>query len=62
MLADFRKKGREGGREGNIVLREKYWMFACMQPDWGLNPGDCMRLDWESKPWPFGLWDSIPTI
>ena len=43
-------KGRGGGEERDINMREKYLLVASYRiPDWNLNPQ------------PFGVWDDAPT-
>ena len=39
MHIDFREKGGDGEREGNIDVREKHQLVApCTQPEQGPNP------------------------
>ena len=53
MLTDFRKRGREGEREG-----EKHPLVASPKwPDQGRNLGMCP--DWGLNPQPFGSWDML---
>ena len=47
MLIDFRDRVREGGREGNIHVRDKHQLVvSCMYPNQGSNlqPGHVSRL------------------
>ena len=63
MLIDFRDKGQEGEREGNIkVKRNIDWLpLLCVQTrDQTSNLGMCPN--YESNPQPFGLWDDTEPI
>ena len=56
MLIDF-YRGRQGGRERNIYVREKHQSVSshtCLTRDWTHNPGMCP--DQELNQWPFALW------
>ena len=60
MPTDFRERGREG-KETSMGERNIRGLPLSHAPTRGQTCNLGMCPEWESNPWPFGLWEDAPT-